>query len=101
MKAPTFEPGEELGNVRIIALVHEGANQKETKYMVSRVCCGDEMVLTHHRVSLMRSNDIRMCRKCRKAGVVAEPRRSNGVMVESGSMRGWWPTLSPMGFRGA
>ena len=100
MKGDPYPVGTELGGVRVLKLLHEGASQDTTRYLVARTCCGEILELTHHRIYQRESAGNRRCRPCRFAGASPGGDAPRGVRVTSGPMRGWWPSLSPMGFRG-
>lgn len=102
MRGDTFEPGQELGGFRILRLLEEGHNQESTRYQVARVCCGEVLEQTHDQIYRREQSPNRRCRPCRFAGVDLGPaiRAPAGVRIETGPMRGWWPSLTPMGFRG-
>lgn len=102
MKGELYPAGTVLGGVRVLKLLHEGASQDSTRYLVARTCCGEILELTHHRIYQRESVGNRRCRPCRVAGVDAgeDKSRTQGVLITAGPMRGWWPSLTPMGFRG-
>lgn len=98
MKGDPYPPGTVLGGMRVIKLLHEGASQNSTRYLVARTCCGERLEITHRLIYQRELAGNARCRPCRRAGVEMD-RKPNGVLIPSGPMRGWWPSLSPMGFR--
>lgn len=102
MKVSPYACGLELGGVRVLELCQEGATQADTLYTIEFTCCGRVAQMTHSRIRDRIRDDQWRCGDCRKAGVLRESHRViAGVRIETGPMRGFWPSLGRLGMRGA
>lgn len=60
-----FEDGKQIAGVIIIKCLFHASRQKDTRYLIRRVCCGEEKaVLTHERILERVRTKKHLCQKC-------------------------------------
>ena len=92
-----FNPGVNVGGVKILRIVAESRLSAEQKYSVVHECCGEEKELTHAQIKKRIDSRSDKCRACSNVanGKKAAVRRSgrgkkNGVYDLKGE---FWPFL--------
>ncbi len=90
-----FEPGQEIENAEILAVLSAGPRAAEIIYLARALCCGAEIQLSHKAIQQRRRSASNLCRNCCRNGPnKKKPNKSEEPAF--GGTPGWAPPPSAL-----
>ena len=102
-----YQAGVPVGDLRILKRLNGASRQAETFYIVRRLCCGEELEMSHHAIALRAKRGATQCKPCKREAARMGRKQKRVTLSDIEAASPWlrdasgyfWPYLGKMGAR--